>query len=102
MLDAGLHVLAPFVDKITFVRCLKAGLLDCPPQHVVTQDNVSLAGEHGCNASSFSDVIASRFTVDGAMIIKIVDTYKRCSCCVVLIVILMHLCLCQLLPRLST
>ena len=44
MLDAGIHFLTPFVDAITFTRCLKAGLLDCPPQHVVTQDNVSLAG----------------------------------------------------------
>ena len=44
MLNAGLHILTPFVDKITFTRCMKAGLLDCPPQHVVTQDNVSLAG----------------------------------------------------------
>jgi regulator of protease activity HflC (stomatin/prohibitin superfamily) len=46
MLDAGLHLLTPFVDEITYTRCLKAGLLDCPPQHVVTQDNVSLAGLH--------------------------------------------------------
>ena len=32
MLEAGMHILVPFVDKITFTRCLKAGLLDCPPQ----------------------------------------------------------------------
>jgi hypothetical protein len=45
MLDAGIHFLKPFVDEVTFVRCMKSGLLDCPPQHVVSQDNVSLAGE---------------------------------------------------------
>jgi len=59
MLDAGIHFLKPFVDQITFTRCLKSGLLDCPPQHVVSQDNVSLA-------------------VDGAIIIRTVDTYKSC------------------------
>ena len=45
MLDAGIHFLKPFVDEVTFTRCMKSGLLDCPPQHVVSQDNVSLAGE---------------------------------------------------------
>ncbi len=32
MLEAGVHLLVPFVDEITFTRCLKTGLLDCPPQ----------------------------------------------------------------------
>jgi hypothetical protein len=32
MLEAGMHILVPFVDQITFTRCLKTGLLDCPPQ----------------------------------------------------------------------
>jgi hypothetical protein len=32
MLEAGMHILVPFIDEITFTRCLKTGLLDCPPQ----------------------------------------------------------------------
>ena len=32
MLQAGMHILVPFIDEITFTRCLKTGLLDCPPQ----------------------------------------------------------------------
>jgi hypothetical protein len=42
MLEAGVHVLTPFVDEITFTRCLKTGLLDCPPQ--VTPANARARG----------------------------------------------------------
>ena len=38
--EAGLHVKAPFIDRVVRVVSLKEQVLDFPPQPVITKDNV--------------------------------------------------------------
>lgn len=40
--DAGLHVKAPFIDRIARKVSLKEQVLDFPPQPVITKDNVTM------------------------------------------------------------
>jgi len=40
--EAGLHVKAPFVSKVTNRVSLKEQILDTPPQPVITKDNVTM------------------------------------------------------------
>jgi len=42
MLDAGFHVLVPFVDRITAKHSLKEHVLDVPSQMCITRDNISI------------------------------------------------------------
>jgi regulator of protease activity HflC (stomatin/prohibitin superfamily) len=41
-LDAGFHVLVPFVDRITAKHSLKEHVLDVPSQMCITRDNISI------------------------------------------------------------
>jgi len=41
-LEAGLHVLIPFVDKVSYKHTLKEQAVDVPPQVCITQDNISV------------------------------------------------------------
>lgn len=41
-LEAGLHVLVPFADKIAYKLSLKEQALDVPPQICITRDNISV------------------------------------------------------------
>jgi regulator of protease activity HflC (stomatin/prohibitin superfamily) len=39
---AGLHILLPFIDKISYKHTLKEQALDVPPQVCITQDNIAV------------------------------------------------------------
>lgn len=57
ILDPGLAILMPFVDKITYVQSLKESAIEIPSQNAITLDNVSLE-------------------LDGILYIKVIDPYK--------------------------
>lgn len=39
-LDAGLHILIPFIDKVSYRHTLKEQAIDVPPQTCITKDNI--------------------------------------------------------------
>ena len=41
-LEAGFHVLIPFIDKVTYKHSLKEFAVDVPAQQAITRDNVAL------------------------------------------------------------
>ena len=41
-LEAGLHILIPFMDKISYRHTLKEQAVDVPPQTCITRDNISV------------------------------------------------------------
>ncbi len=41
-LEAGLHVLVPFIDKVSYRHSLKEQAVDVPPQTCITKDNISV------------------------------------------------------------
>ncbi len=41
-LDAGFHILIPFIDKVAYKVSLKEMAIDVPPQICITKDNVSV------------------------------------------------------------
>ena len=41
-LEAGFHILVPFIDKVTYRHSLKEFAIDVPAQQAITKDNVSL------------------------------------------------------------
>ena len=42
-LDAGFHILIPFIDKVSYKHSLKEIAIDVPPQTCITKDNISVA-----------------------------------------------------------
>ena len=54
---AGLNVLFPFIDKVTYDQSLKEHAFDVPSQAAITKDNISLV-------------------VDGVLYLKLIDPYK--------------------------
>ena len=57
VLDAGFHVLAPFIDAIRYRHTLKEQALDIPEQICITKDNVQVA-------------------VDGILYLKVLDPQR--------------------------
>jgi len=41
-LDAGLHILLPFLDNVSYKHTLKEQAIDVPPQTCITRDNISV------------------------------------------------------------
>ncbi|MEN6576203.1 MAG: stomatin-like protein [Phycisphaerales bacterium] len=41
-LDAGFHVLVPFVDRVAYRHTLKEQAIDVPPQQCITKDNIAV------------------------------------------------------------
>ncbi len=42
-LDAGFHILVPFIDKIAYKHTLKEQAIDVPPQECITKDNIAVS-----------------------------------------------------------
>lgn len=56
-LEAGFHLLAPFVDRIAYRHSLKEQVIDVPPQSCITRDNIAV-------------------DVDGVLYLQVVDPVK--------------------------
>lgn len=56
-LEAGLHVLVPFLDKVAYKHTLKEQAVDVPPQTCITRDNISVE-------------------VDGILYMQVVDAHR--------------------------
>jgi regulator of protease activity HflC (stomatin/prohibitin superfamily) len=56
-LDAGFHILIPFIDRIAYKHSMKEMVIDVPPQGCITKDNISVE-------------------VDGILYIQITDPVK--------------------------
>ena len=58
-LEAGFHILIPFLDRVAYKRSLKEEAVDVPQQVCITKDNVSIG-------------------VDGILYLQVVDAQKSC------------------------
>jgi len=56
-LEAGLHILVPFIDKVSYKHTLKEQALDVPPQTCITNDNIAVE-------------------VDGILYLQVIDPQK--------------------------
>lgn len=56
-IDAGLHIVIPFLDKIQYKHSLKEVVLDIPEQICITRDNVQV-------------------TIDGVLFFRVIDPQK--------------------------
>ncbi|NQZ23714.1 MAG: paraslipin [Colwellia sp.] len=56
-LDAGFHILLPFVDRVAFIQDLKEQTIDVPPQECFSKDEVNVE-------------------VDGVIYIEVIDSLK--------------------------
>ena len=56
-LEAGFHILVPFIDKVAYKHSLKEMVVDVPPQTCITKDNIQVE-------------------VDGILYIQVVDPVK--------------------------
>ena len=58
-LNAGFHILIPFIDKMAYKRHLKEEVIEVPKQNCITKDNVQL-------------------TIDGVLYIQVMDSKLSC------------------------
>ncbi len=56
-LEAGMHILIPFIDKVAYRHTLKEQAVDVPPQTCITRDNISVE-------------------VDGILYMQVIDPQK--------------------------
>ena len=56
-LDAGFHILVPFLDRVAYRHSLKEVAVDVPPQTCITRDNIAVA-------------------VDGVLYMQVIDAVK--------------------------
>ncbi len=56
-LNAGFHILLPFIDRIAYKHTLKEVAVDVPPQNCITKDNISVE-------------------IDGVLYMRVVDPVK--------------------------
>ena len=56
-LNAGLHILIPFIDRVAYRHSLKETAVDVPPQNCITRDNIAVE-------------------VDGVLYLQILDPVK--------------------------
>ena len=41
-LEAGFHILVPFIDRVAYIHSLKEQAVDVPPQSCITKDNIAV------------------------------------------------------------
>ncbi|MBF0315814.1 MAG: SPFH/Band 7/PHB domain protein [Oligoflexia bacterium] len=41
-LDAGFHILIPFIDRVAYIHNMKEMVIDVPPQSCITKDNIAV------------------------------------------------------------
>lgn len=56
-LEAGFHILVPFLDRVSYKHTLKEQAIDVPPQQCITKDNIAVE-------------------VDGILYMQVVDPKK--------------------------
>lgn len=56
-LDAGFHILIPFIDRVAYKHSLKEMVMDVPPQTCITKDNIQVE-------------------VDGVLYLQVIDPVK--------------------------
>jgi regulator of protease activity HflC (stomatin/prohibitin superfamily) len=56
-LQAGFHILVPFIDKVAYKHTLKETAVDVPPQNCITKDNITVE-------------------IDGVLYMKVIDPIK--------------------------
>jgi regulator of protease activity HflC (stomatin/prohibitin superfamily) len=56
-LEAGLHILVPFIDRVAYKLSLKEQAIDVPPQTCITKDNIAVE-------------------VDGVLYLRVIDPAK--------------------------
>jgi regulator of protease activity HflC (stomatin/prohibitin superfamily) len=56
-LEAGFHILIPFLDKVAYKHSLKEMAIDVPPQSCITKDNISVE-------------------IDGVLYMRVIDPVK--------------------------
>ena len=56
-LDAGFHILIPFIDNVAYRHTLKEQAIDVPPQECITKDNIAVS-------------------VDGILYVQVMDPVK--------------------------
>jgi regulator of protease activity HflC (stomatin/prohibitin superfamily) len=56
-LEAGFHILFPFLDKVAYKHTLKEVAVDVPPQTCITKDNIAVE-------------------IDGVLYMRVIDAYK--------------------------
>jgi regulator of protease activity HflC (stomatin/prohibitin superfamily) len=62
-LEAGFHILVPFLDRVAYKHSLKEFAIDVPSQQAITKDNVSL-GIDGVLYMRIMDPRAASYGVD--------------------------------------
>ena len=69
-LEAGFHILFPFLDKVAYKRSLKEEPIDIPAQTCITADNVTLA----VDGIMYMQVVNSKMSAYG------IDDYRFAAC----------------------
>jgi len=65
-LDAGFHVLIPFLDRVAYRRNLKEMPVDVPPQQCITKDNISVEVD-GILYLQVMDPVKASYGIDNYM-----------------------------------
>lgn len=62
-LEAGFHILIPFIDRIAYKHSLKEMVLDVPPQSCITKDNIGVEVD-GILYMQITDPVKASYGVD--------------------------------------
>ena len=66
-LEAGFHILIPFLDRVAYKRTLKETPLDVPPQQCITKDNITVEVD-GIIYLQVMDPVKASYGIDNYLI----------------------------------